>query len=190
MSKIIKRVPLKSFNFEKLQETLDNSFCELVNTDALFEILKKANKEDIFIYYNDVNEEYETVHEKLDFINANSEDYAAYLPYTLEYPFECTDCYEEYLEEEYFEEDEDECLEYTGCIEFITGGRIHSSDDIDFGEAKYCDIGVVLEIDGEDLILRRAYNGSFNMYQGGAIAVDNLGEFDSNVIEFMDSFIC
>ena len=62
MSKIIKRVPLKSFNFEMLQEIWDNSFCELVNTDALFEILKKVNKEDIFIDYNDVNEEYKTVY--------------------------------------------------------------------------------------------------------------------------------
>ena len=49
---------MKSFNFEMLQEILDNSFCELVNTDASFEILKKVNKEDIFIYYNDVNDEY------------------------------------------------------------------------------------------------------------------------------------
>lgn len=50
MSSILKRIPLKNFNLEKLQETLDNSFCELMYTDALFEILRKANNENIFVY--------------------------------------------------------------------------------------------------------------------------------------------
>ena len=189
MSKIIKKVKLKNFNLEKLKETIDNSFCELINTDALCEILKKTNTKEIFIYHNDVNEEYETIKEKFDFINENSKDYAIYIPYTLEYSFECTDGYEDYLEDEYFEEDDDGFLEYTGCMEIITGGRMHSSNGIDFGDANGNDIGVILELDGEELILKRAYNGSFNIYQGGATTVDSLGEFDSKVLEFVDSFI-
>lgn len=66
---------------------------------------------------------------------------------------------------------------------------MHSSESEKFGEGKECDIGVVLKIDGDDLIFKRAYNGRFNIYQGGAVTVNDLGEYDSKVIEFIESFI-
>lgn len=206
MKTVLKSIKLKDFDKEKFIDKLeDNSFSIDVKVGC---VLRKGNYKD-GEYVEKINEEIEeyTLEGKVNYLLENPEK-VMFLPFMIEYDEEALDYNDnfELFSKDYFIDfdslDEDKCEyfddnteyyekhDFRGCIELQNGKRFFGDDkDVDFGGNNYKDFGVIVEIEGDNILFKKATHCYFNTYQQGAMLIENAGQFEQDLLDFVNNIL-
>lgn len=197
---IIKKVNVKDFDKEKFMRELSNNGFRVEFDEAY---LLKPNLEDWEYVADDDYEDEEYLKRYLTYLLSGSNN-ALYLPVVFDYP-------EEYIYEnedfklfsmDYFVEsgddyeayrDEDdeigfyEKYEFRGCVETAFGERFYGDDEsVNFGDNNSKALGVVVTLEDDEVVFRKAAECYFSICQEGIKEIDNAGQFEDVLKRFVD----